>query len=330
MKRRKFFKFFGGTLVAAGLLGFGGCDFEDIEDIIDEDNSVKDNNDTDLDVKNNIPKRKLGNTGYDVSIFSLGGEAALLTPDKEEEAQNIIKEALEYGVNYIDTAPRYGNGLSEQNIGKVISEINFRDNIVIATKTHDRSYDGTMRLFEESLNRLQTDYLDIYQLHNITDTDNLLKAFDDNGAIKALEELKANGDIKNIGITSHNAPEVLLTGINEYEFDTCLINLNAADIHEKPFQTDFLEAANEKEMGITAMKILAKGNMFREDGISKMKEAFYYSLSFSVSNAIVGISNIEQLRENIKLAKEFEPLSEDKLTEIEYLTAHYYDEVNYR
>lgn len=335
MKRRKFFAYGGGLLLAFGIYGAGHyfllesngekTNDEKIDDVYpDEKNDA-----AEMELQE-IPKRKLGKTGYEITIFSLGGEAALLTPGKEEEARQIIEEAIEEGINYIDTAPLYGDGLSETNIGNVFNETDYREEVVLATKTHDRTYDGTMKLFEESLERLQTDYLDIYQLHNMTDTEDLKKALDKNGAIKALEELKNNGDIKNIGITSHNSPETLMKGLQEFDFDTTLINLNAADAHYNPFQTDFLDMALEKEVGIVAMKVLAKGNMLRDNRVSNMKDALGYTLTFPVSNAIVGISEIMQLRENIQLAKEFEPLSTEELERIENMTKDYYDEVNYR
>ncbi|MCK8824871.1 aldo/keto reductase [Fuchsiella alkaliacetigena] len=274
-----------------------------------------------------MPTRSLGRTGHEVSLFSLGGEATIEQEHRQEEAVEIINRALDLGVNYIDTAPSYGNGGSESNIGQVMRER--REEVFLATKTHDRSYAGTMELFEQSLERLQTDYLDLYQLHNIRVDRDLDRALSSNGAIEAMEELKSQGLIKNIGITGHRDPQVLLRGIEEYDFDCILMALNAGDIHYRPFQEQLLEKAVAREMGIIAMKVVAAGRIIRSEGITSMEQALGYSLSFPVSTAIVGISNLRELEENVQIAKEFSKYPEQQLAEIEELTASYEREANF-
>jgi len=188
-----------------------------------------------------IPRRKLGKTGEEISILSLGGEATIEQVERQQEAVEIINQALDYGINYIDTAPSYGGGDSEINFGQVMAER--REEVFLASKTHERGYDGTMWLIEESLERLQTDYLDLYQLHNIRTEQDLNAALAEDGAITALEELQQEGVIRFTGITGHKDPEVLLRGIREYDFDCLLMSLNAADIHYRPFQQELLEEA---------------------------------------------------------------------------------------
>ncbi len=282
--------------------------------------------DTD-DLKPGLPKRTLGRTGAEVGLFSLGGEATIETGSRREKAAEIINRALDLGVNYIDTAPRYGNGASERNIGEVMRDR--RDEVFLATKTHERDYDGTMRLIEESLERLQTDRLDLYQLHNIRLDQDLDRALADNGAVKALERLKSEGVISNIGITGHRDPEVLLRGIREYEFDTILMSLNAADRFYKPFQDELLKTAERQGLGIIAMKVAAVGRVFREDGVTSMEQALGYVLSLPVSTAIVGISSIRELEENVEIAQRFEPYPREEMQEIEELVAHYESEANF-
>ena len=274
-----------------------------------------------------MPLRKLGRTGFKVSIFSLGGESAVEDRRNIDRAVKIVNEAIDLGVNYIDTAPAYGGGGSEENIGRVMKTR--RKEVFLASKTHIRTYGGTMRLIEESLRRLNTDYLDLYQLHNMRTESDLDRVFSSGGAIKALEELKEQGVIKNTGITGHRSPSILLRGINNYEFDCILFSLNAADIHYRPFQKELLQAALEKNMGIIAMKVTARGRIFSPEGINSMKDALGYSLSFPVSTAIVGISNIGQLRENVEIAKKFKPFSNSEKKEIENQTASYEKEGNF-
>ncbi len=277
-----------------------------------------------------IPVRELGKTGHQVSIFSLGGEATIEQSSRQEQAVEIINRALDLGVNYIDTAPSYGNGDSEENIGRVMKER--REEVFLASKTHGRSYDETMNLIEQSLQRLQTDYLDLYQLHNVRTDSDLNQIFAADGAIKALEELKNEGVIENIGITGHYDPEILLKGIKEYEFDSILLSLNAADVHYRPFQEELLQEALDQELGIIAMKTLARGRLITgssEQGLDSVKEALDYVWSLPVSTSIVGIGSLEELEENIKLAREFNKLSADDMMQLENKTAELKQEGNF-
>ena len=274
-----------------------------------------------------IPRRKLGKTGEEISILSLGGEATIEQVERQQEAVEIINQALDYGINYIDTAPSYGGGDSEINFGQVMAER--RDEVFLASKTHERSYDGTMRLIEESLGRLQTDYLDLYQLHNIRTEQDLSAALASEGAITALEELQQEGVIRFTGITGHKDPELLLRGIREYDFDCLLMSLNAADIHYRPFQQELLEEAREQELGIIAMKVLAAGRLVPGGGVDSIEEALYYTWSFPVSTSIIGTGSLAELEENVELARNFSPLEEDEMLELENKTAELEQEGNF-
>lgn len=260
-------------------------------------------------------KRVLGKTGEEINLVSLGGEITVADSDRQEEAIEIINRAIDLGVNYIDTAPAYKDGDSETNLGQVMADR--RDEVFLASKTHKRSYSETMELIERSLKRLQTDYLDLYQVHNVRTEEDLSEIFSDNGAIKALEELKDQGVIRNLGITGHKDPEILLKGIQEFDFDTALISLNAADIHYKSFQEILLEELIERNMGIIGMKTLGRGKLVSEDGLDSIKEALYYVWSLPITTTIIGIGSIKELEENIELARKFEPLSVDEMIEIE-------------
>ncbi len=263
----------------------------------------------------NSNRRVLGKTGEEINLVSLGGEITVANLDKQEEAVKIINRAIDLGVNYIDTAPAYKDGDSESNIGKVMK--NRREEVFLASKTHKRSYSETMELIESSLNRLQTDYLDLYQVHNIRTEQDLLEIFSENGAIKALEELKDQDVIRNIGITGHKDPEILLKGIKEYDFDTALISMNAADIHYKSFQEALLEELIERDMGIIGMKVLGRGKLVSENGLDSIREALYYVWSLPLTTTIIGIGSLEELEENVELARKFEILSVDEMLEIE-------------
>lgn len=187
-------------------------------------------------------------------MFGLGG-AFIVAQDRRDEAAAVINRALDLGVNYIDTAPTYGS--SERNIGEVMRYR--RDEAFLAGKTLDRSRDGTMRLFERSLQRLQTDHLDLYQLHGVHSEADLKELFGPRGAVKALDELREAGAVKFAGITSHRNCPVLLRALDEYDFDCVLMPLNAGDVHDDSFAENVLQAARQKDLGVVAMKVAAYG-----------------------------------------------------------------------
>lgn len=269
-----------------------------------------------------MPSRPLGKTGYATRIFSLGGQATLERSGTDEESEAIINRALDLGVNYIDTAAAYGRGLSEKYIGRVMKLR--RKEVFLATKTHRRSYDESMNLLEQSLKNLQTDYLDLWQLHNVRTQDDLDKIFAKNGAIKAFEKARDEKVVRFLGITGHYDPLILRTAIDNYPFDNILMALNAADKHHKSFMTILLPTAVEKKMGIVGMKIPARGRIFREGGITSMATAMRYVLTLPVSTIIVGISNLQELEENIRIAKEFIPMTTEEMRETEGLTKPYF------
>lgn len=313
MSRREFLK---NMLAVAASISVSGAFTRDLQDEVVE--------------ASGLPVRELGKTGHQVSIFSLGGEATIEQSSRREEAVEIINRALDLGVNYIDTAPSYGDGDSEKNIGMAIKDR--RDEVFLASKTHLRSYDETMSLIEQSLQRLQTDYLDLYQLHNVRTDDDLRQVFATNGAIKAMEKLQDEGVIKNIGITGHYDPKVLLKGVREYNFDSILLSLNAADVHYRSFQEELLQEVVDQKMGIIAMKVLARGRLISgssEPGLNSAREALEYVWSLPVSTSIVGISNLEELEENIKLARKFNKLTADDMMEMESRTEALKQEGNF-
>jgi len=272
-----------------------------------------------------IPERTLGKTGISVSIFGLGGEAAIQQKNKAEEAETIINRAIDLGVNYIDTAPAYFS--SEDNIGRVMAYR--RKDVFLATKTRDRTYNGTMQQIEGSLKRLKTNYIDLYQLHDMQLDKDLKTVLGKNGAIKALEELKEQKVIRFTGITGHKYPDLLLRAISDYPFDCLLMSFNAADTHYRPFKKSLLPEAVNLNMGIIAMKVASTGRLFRADGISSMKQAMDYVLSYPISTAIVGINNVDEVEENVSIAKQFKALDHLELKNLERLTANYAEEANF-
>jgi predicted aldo/keto reductase-like oxidoreductase len=282
-----------------------------------------------------MPTRSFGRTGYKVGVLSLGGQATLEMVGTEEESEKIINRAIDLGINYIDTAAAYGNGISQINIGRVMKTR--RNEVWLSTKTTDFTYDGAMRLLEQSLKSLQTDHLDTWQLHNIQRQDQVDQIFAANGAIKALEKAKAEGMTRHLGITGHFEPMVLLNAIKRYPFDQILMALNAADIHYLSFKNYLLPEAQKMGIAVVGMKVTTRGRMLStwtpppikeqpermatlKPGTVTIKEALTYNMSLPVSTTIIGVDNVKQIEENVQIASEFSPLSDVEMKEIEFKT----------
>ena len=268
-----------------------------------------------------MPERPLGKTGHNVRIFSLGGQATIERPDTDEESEAIINRAIDLGVNYIDTAAAYGRGISQRYIGQVMATR--RNEVFLATKTHNRTRDGSLQLLEESLASLQTDHLDLWQLHNISRMEQLDQIFADDGAIHALLQAREEGIVKNLGITGHANPDVLMEGLRRFEFDTILLALNPADKFHRPFMDELLPEANRRQLGVIGMKIPARGRIFRDGGITTMKDTLTWTMSQPISTVIVGCDNVEQLEENVAIAAGFQPLNSAQMAAVEAKVAEY-------
>ncbi|MDP2955005.1 MAG: aldo/keto reductase [Longimicrobiales bacterium] len=268
-----------------------------------------------------MPERPLGKTGHSPRLFSLGGQATLEKPGTRDESVAIVNRAIDLGVNYIDTAAAYGQGISQTYIGEVMATR--RREVFLATKTNSRTRDGSMKLLEQSLNLLQTDRLDLWQLHNISRIEQLDQIFADDGAIHALLRAREEGIVRFLGITGHANPDVLLEGLNRFPFDTILMALNPADRYFLPFQEKLLPTANERGMGVIAMKIPARGRIFREGGLTSMRDTLTWTMSQPVSTVIVGCDNVAQLEENVSIAAQFQQLSSHQMAAIEAKVAGY-------
>jgi aryl-alcohol dehydrogenase-like predicted oxidoreductase len=271
-----------------------------------------------------LPTRPFGKTGVNVGIFSLGGQAALETPGQEDLAEEIINRALDLGVNYIDTSAYYGGGMSERTIGRAIK--GRRDSVFLATKTLERYRDAALRDLDQSLENLQTDYVDLWQIHNVRMSTDVNMLLGYRGGYQAFEQAKTEGTARFIGVSGHYSPAVLVQIITQREFDAVLMALNAADVHYRSFINIALPEAVEREMGIIAMKIPARGRLFQEGGVTTMEEALGYTLTHPISTAIIGCSSVEDVEQNVELAKNFKPFSDEEMKRLEDLTASYHEE----
>jgi aryl-alcohol dehydrogenase-like predicted oxidoreductase len=244
-------------------------------------------------------QRRLGKTGVWVPPVSLGGEGVLRTTGRAREAVPVILEALRLGVRYCDTAPAYQQ--SQDYYGEAFRQAGprAREQVFLASKTHERSRDRALRLLDNSLGRLGTDHLDLWQLHDLREREELDMIFGKGGAIEAVERARADGRIRHVGITGHHDPEMLLEAMRRYDFDTVLCALNPADPVRLSFLATVVPEARRRGMGIIGMKVLGAGRIVSE-GAANAEELIRYAASVA-DTVIIGCTSPEEVRHNLAL-----------------------------
>ena len=249
------------------------------------------------------PTRQLGATGVTVPIIGYG--TAPLGKEKHatrEQAVRCLNLAIDRGITYLDTSPDYG---SEPHVGEVMRTR--RDEVFLATKINRRSKEGVLDELKESLQRLQTDHVDLIQVHAVNAWADLEQALAPDGAVAALEEARQQGLVRFIGITGHARPEILGHALMQYPFDTVLVALGIADRLITSPENFTLPRAVERNVGVIAMKVFAHG------AVTNREKALRYSLGLpGVSLAIIGMDNEQQDEETVKLANAYQPLTDDE------------------
>ncbi|MBL1216484.1 MAG: aldo/keto reductase [Planctomycetes bacterium] len=244
-----------------------------------------------------IPQILLGRTGRTVPRLGFGGFPIVRL--NEEDAVGVLNKALEYGVRYFDTAPSYGNGKSETYIGTALKASGLaREDLFVATKTLERSADGARRELEQSLKRLQLDYVDTLQIHAVHD--DVDTVFGDTAVYSGLLKLRDEGLIRHLGITGHVSPLYLNDAITREQFDTALVPINPIDTKHQSFVKHFLPVAVERGVAVIAMKVYAGGSLFQIPGL-KASELLRYALTQSgVAVAVPGcqaVSHVDEAHE---------------------------------
>lgn len=256
-----------------------------------------------------IPKRRLGKTGIDVTIFGLGGEGVLRTYGYERDAYNLINRALDLGVSYFDCAKAYSG--SEEYYGKALNER--RNDIFLTSKSHARNKSEALDHLTQTLRNMKTDHLDLWQIHDVRTLDEMEEIFGPNGAYEAFIEAKEKGLIRFIGITGHHDPLVIKLCIERYDIDTVLIPVNAAEPQYKSFIDMIIPAAAKKDMGIVGMKVYLRGMVKKLSFTHSMEPFLRFALTQSISNVVIGCDNIQQLEENVRFAESFSPMTDKEM-----------------
>jgi hypothetical protein len=283
-------------------------------------------------VKSGIPKRVLGKTGVEIPALVIGGVAGMaLKPTSDFHPAELANAALDAGITYFDTAPSYANGQSELNYGEIIATR--RKEIFLTSKTLSRTYDGTMRDIEASLKRLQTDHVDLYQVHSVTDKEDITLWGKSDGMLKAFHKLRDEKVIRFMGVTGHESAEAMNRAIEMYEFDTILTTFNPV-LRRKPFRESVLQNAKNKNMGIIAMKVmgggggaLAKGNpavnvngnWYWDETRHQVDASMLirYALGLQVSCAVIGMKSLKELEINVSAARDMKPLTKEEQFNLE-------------
>ena len=256
-----------------------------------------------------VPRRPLGRTGLEVSALGIGGYH-LGSVDSEAEATQIINEALDAGVNFFDNAWEYHQGLSEERLGRALK--GKRDRAVVMTKvcTHGRDKNVAMRQLEESLTRLQTDHLDVWQIHEVIYENDPDLIFAPNGAAEALLEAKQQGKVRFLGFTGHKDPSIHLKMLSHtFPFDTVQMPLNCLDATFRSFETKVLPEVNRRGMAALGMKSLGGSGELVREGAVVVTMGLRYAMSLPVAVTISGIDSIEVLHQNLEVARGFQPFS---------------------
>lgn len=248
--------------------------------------------------------RPFGKTGESFPILSFGGQRIVDEHNcTEDEAIEIVNTAIDRGIRYFDTAWIYSGGQAETRMGKVVKHR--RAEMWIATKTWDTTRDGALRQLETSLTRLHTDYVNEWRLHNVWDFARLNEFTGKGGALQAAIQAREQGMVRNISISCHTDPQILVEALNRFPFDSALMALSALDHFILSFAEEFLPLANARGVATIAMKVLGLGSLTHE-----VERSLRYAFGLPVSTVIVGMESMAQLEQNLRIAESFKPMTD--------------------
>jgi aryl-alcohol dehydrogenase-like predicted oxidoreductase len=264
-----------------------------------------------------VPKRSMGSTGLQVSILGMGGYH-LGTVPSQQEVNDMVAKALDHGINFFDNAWEYHKGLSEERVGTALK--GKRDHAIVMTKvcTHGRKKDIAMRMLEESLTRLQTDHLDVWQVHEVIYYNDPEKAYEIDGVLEALTAAKQQGKVKFVGFTGHKNPSIHLDMLNRgFHFDTVQMPINPFDPSFRSFERNVLPVAVHKGMAVFSMKSMGGSGEAIVHGALTPTEALSYAMSVpGVSTTISGMDSMAVLEQNLEILRNFRPLAEQQMAQL--------------
>jgi uncharacterized protein len=263
------------------------------------------------------PQRAMGKTGLQVSILGVGGYHLGAVPG-QGEVNDLIAKALDHGINFFDNAWEYYKGASEERLGTALK--GKRDKAIVMTKvcTHGRKKDIAMQMLEESLTRLQTDHLDVWQVHEVVYYNDPEKCYAPDGVLEALAAAKQQGKVRFVGFTGHKNPSIHLAMLKGgFPFDTVQMPLNPFDYSYRSFQREVLPVAAQRGMAVFGMKSMGGSGEMISQGALTPTEALTFAMSLpGVSTTISGMDSMRVLDQNLEILRNFKPLSEDQISEL--------------
>ena len=252
-----------------------------------------------------LPTITLGETGVQVTRFGLGGEGVLRTWNRDREATALIRRALELGVTYFESARAYAG--SEDYLGAALGAD--RPRIFLTSKSAERTRAGAMRDLETTLRNFRTDYVDLWQVHDLREEEEWEQVTGLGGALEAFEEARQAGKARFLGVTGHHHPYLLARALREYPFQTVLMPVNVAEAHLPGFLTETLPAAQQRGAAVVGMKVLG-GGMFVRAGLPP-DLMLRWALSTPASVLTLGCGSVEELEANLR-AVEAGPLTDEE------------------
>ncbi len=261
-----------------------------------------------------IPTRKLGRTGEQVSILCLGGWHVGAIED-ESDGIRLVQTAIDEGVTFLDNAWDYHDGRSEEVMGKALAQGGYRDKAFLMTKNCERDYEGSRKCLEDSLRRLQTDVIDLWQFHEMVYENDPDWVFE-KGAMKAALEARQQGKVRYIGFTGHKDPRIHLKMLDKpFDWDSAQMPINVLDAKYRSFQNEVVPVCLKKNVGVLGMKGLGGGGTDATipagTGLTPA-ECYRYALSLPVSTQVVGVMTQDHLKQAIALARSFKPMGESE------------------
>jgi predicted aldo/keto reductase-like oxidoreductase len=256
-----------------------------------------------------VPRRQFGRTGVQVSALGLGGYD-IGKYGIEREAIRVVQEAVDAGVTFLDNAWEYNEGKSEEWMGKAL--VGRRDKVFLMTKlcSHGRDKQFSLRMLDESLRRLKTDHLDLWQIHEVVYEDEPDRHFAKGGAVEALAEAKQQGKVRFVGFTGHKDPAIHLKMLaHDFPFDACQLPLNAFDAGFRSFERQVLPELNRRGIAAIGMKSMGGGGEPLKGGAVTPAEALRYAMSLPVATTVSGMPSLTVLQQNLEVARGFTAMS---------------------
>jgi predicted aldo/keto reductase-like oxidoreductase len=274
-------------------------------------------------VRGDMRYRKLGDTGVEVSCVGLGG-FHIGVPKDEAEGIKIIRTALDAGMNFLDNCWDYHDGGSEVRMGKALQD-GYRKKAFVMTKIDGRTKTSAAKQIDECLRRLQTDVIDLLQHHEMIRMEDADRVFRAGGAQEAVEAARKAGKVRFVGFTGHKDPIVHLRTMevakeNGFRFDAVQLPLNVLDAHFRSFARQVLPVLVKERIGVLGMKPLASGAILEAKAATAV-ECLQYALTLPTSVVITGMESMDRLTQALKVAKEFQPLTEEQVNALLAKTA---------